>query len=327
MATLAAALRTRRAARLSSTPSGGGSGDDDDDDAQGGGAVVALAAPRRQDVQGMQQALHAGLQLVNPRRIARLLRASEALGDAVRPQREALQRRFDTLHTGGGGGESDDGEEGRGGGGGGATSHRVREVQLRRAERAERTAAWAGEEEDVLDGLPPAAVAEDLLSGRVRPEDVRPTDTRPQDVLGRRPHYEPPGTDAVVPLALVSAKEPQGWGAPHLQPRVETADLTVVTVPREEWVAQPYARATPAVDGEGEGEASRAGAAAAAPPTVAETLRARREVRKTAQKAAEGAAEMERARRLNARERYTTFRALFLGVCHWVAVPAEWHAR
>ena len=82
------------------------------------------------------------------------------------------------------------------------------------------------------------------------------------------------GTDAVVPLALISSRPHTEWAQP-LQYHVRTADGRLQAVPRDEWVSRPYTRADadptqPVADGDG---------VAVPPPTMADTLRARREAR------------------------------------------------
>ena len=104
------------------------------------------------------------------------------------------------------------------------------------------------------------------------------------------------GTDAVVPLALVSAR-PRGEWAQPLQTHVRTSDGRVQSVPRDEWVARPYTRSAAAA---GTGESN--GEPALPPPTMSDTLRSRREARKTAAMEADAAARADMAAQLNRRE-------------------------
>jgi hypothetical protein len=91
-----------------------------------------------------------------------------------------------------------------------------------------------------------------------------------------------PTTDAVVPLALVSARPHGDWKEPLLT-HVRAPDNQIVAVPRENWVHGGYTR-----EPEGAG-------------TLADTLRERREQRKTERVLARQEAQMEMNRALEKR--------------------------
>jgi hypothetical protein len=93
------------------------------------------------------------------------------------------------------------------------------------------------------------------------------------------------GTDAVVPLALTSARPQSQWKQPLLE-HVRAPDNQIVAVPRENWVHGGYAR-EPASD-------------TAATP-MADTLRDRREQRKTERIVARHEAQKEMNRALEER--------------------------
>ena len=101
-----------------------------------------------------------------------------------------------------------------------------------------------------------------------------------------RPRPPEGATDAVVPLALVSARPHGEWKEPLLT-HVVAPDNQVVAVPREDWVYGGYTRAEPPPGG---------GA------TLADTLRDRREQRKTERVLATAAAQAEMNAALNKRE-------------------------
>lgn len=99
------------------------------------------------------------------------------------------------------------------------------------------------------------------------------------------PRFSPePGTDAVVPLALTSARPHSEWKQPLLE-HVQAPDKQIVAVPRENWVHGGYAR-----------EPARATAA-----PLADTLRDRREQRKTERMVARHEAQKEMNRALEQR--------------------------
>lgn len=110
------------------------------------------------------------------------------------------------------------------------------------------------------------------------------------DYSGRQaPRFSPePGTDAVVPLALTSSRPHSEWKQSLLE-HVQAPDTQIVAVPRENWVHGGYVR-EPASD------------TAAAP--LADTLRDRREQRKTERMVAlhEAQKEMNRALAQRAKE-------------------------
>ena len=157
--------------------------------------------------------------------------------------------------------------------GGGSMAAAMR--QRRRARRGSGDASAApapADNEWVLSqGLPQKAAVAVREAGAAQP------------ALGRAATEEPAGTDAVVPLALVSARPHAEWKPPLLT-HVKAPNGQIKAVPREEWAARPYTRDT---DG---GETD---------PTMADTLRARREARKAA---ALANATAEAADRLNRRE-------------------------
>lgn len=276
MATLAAALRSRRAARMASSASTASAALLVGGEAGSGSRVENHSMPSRRDVQAAQLQLREGLQLHNSEQIAAILHSTERLGDSVREERQELQERLSVLQSV----RTSD------------QAHRVREVQQRAIQRAAARRQELGQAEDALDGLPEAAVADDIASGSVRPEDIRPSDWRPQDVLGRREAYEPPVTSAVVPQALQSPKPHGDWDRP-LQTHVVTDDQRLQAVQRDGWIARPYVRGA-----SNPTEESHDGAA-----TMAATLRSRRSARKTAQLANERAQAEEMLRSLDLREK------------------------
>jgi hypothetical protein len=93
------------------------------------------------------------------------------------------------------------------------------------------------------------------------------------------------GTDAVVPLALTSARPQSQWKQPLLE-HVRAPDDQIVAVPRENWVHGGYAR-EPATN--------------AATTPMADTLRDRREQRKTERMVAKHEAQKEMNRALEER--------------------------